>query len=117
MAWQTYYIEMEKLAKRIMKAFAETLSLERDFFEKYIKHPRSALRALHYPMVGNEFLKGQQRAGAHTDYGSLTILLPEEGSTGLQVIKYFVCFLTRSNFAANFFCLGAFFSNSTNNYL
>ena len=93
---------MEKLAKRIMKAFAETLSLERGFFEKYIKHPISALRALHYPMVGDEFLKGQQRAGAHTDYGSLTILLPEEGSTGLQVIKYFVCFLTRSNFAANF---------------
>ena len=92
MAWQTYYTEMEKLAKRIMKAFAEALSLERDFFEKYIKHPISALRALHYPMVGDEFLKGQQRAGAHTDYGSLTILLPEEGSTGLQVIKYFVCF-------------------------
>ena len=85
MAWQTYYIEMEKLAKRIMKAFAEALSLEREFFEEYIKHPLSALRALHYPMVGNEFLKGQQRAGAHTDYGSLTILLPEEGSTGLQV--------------------------------
>ena len=86
MAWQTYYIEMEKLAKRIMKAFAEALSLERDFFEKYIKHPISALRALHYPIVGDEFHKGQQRAGAHTDYGSLTILLPEEGSTGLQVI-------------------------------
>ena len=69
-----------------MKAFAEALSLERDFFEKYIKHPISALRALHYPMVGDGFLNGQQRAGAHTDYGSLTILLPEEGSTGLQVI-------------------------------
>ena len=68
-----------------MKAFAEALSLERDFFEKYIKNPISALRALHYPMVGNDILEGQQRAGAHTDYGSLTILLPEEGSTGLQV--------------------------------
>ena len=27
----------------------------------------------------------QQRAGAHTDYGSLTILLPQAESSGLQV--------------------------------
>ncbi|MGR3467169.1 MAG: 2OG-Fe(II) oxygenase family protein, partial [Shimia sp.] len=26
-----------------------------------------------------------QRAGAHSDYGSLTILLPEAGSSGLQI--------------------------------
>ena len=67
-----------------MGAFAEALSLERSFFEKYIKHPISALRALNYPAIENAILIDQQRAGAHTDYGSLTILLPEKGSTGLQ---------------------------------
>mgnify|MGYP000612373395 FL=1 len=29
--------------------------------------------------------EGQQRAGAHTDYGSLTILLPQPGTAGLQI--------------------------------
>jgi isopenicillin N synthase-like dioxygenase len=29
--------------------------------------------------------EGQQRAGAHTDYGSLTILLPQPGTSGLQI--------------------------------
>ena len=28
---------------------------------------------------------GQQRAGAHTDYGSLTILLPQPDTSGLQL--------------------------------
>ena len=29
---------------------------------------------------------GQIRAGAHTDYGSLTILLPQAGSRGLEIL-------------------------------
>jgi isopenicillin N synthase-like dioxygenase len=29
--------------------------------------------------------EGQQRAGAHTDYGSLTILFPQPGTSGLQI--------------------------------
>ena len=30
---------------------------------------------------------GQLRAGAHSDYGSLTILLPQTGSGGLQILS------------------------------
>ena len=30
--------------------------------------------------------EGQLRAGAHTDYGSLTILLPQPGSRGLEIL-------------------------------
>ena len=57
---------MEILAKRIMAAFAEALSLKKDFFENYITNPVSALRALYYPATQNEFEENQQRAGAHT---------------------------------------------------
>ena len=84
-AWAEYYLEMEKLAAKIMSAFAEALKLEPNFFENYIEFPISALRALHYPKTTVVPEEGQQRAGAHTDYGSLTILLPQPDTSGLQL--------------------------------
>ena len=86
-AWEAYYREMEALAARIMRLFAVALGLKADHFAPFIGHPISALRALHYPRTRGTALDGQQRAGAHTDYGSLTILLPQPGSTGLQVAR------------------------------
>ncbi|MDP5085749.1 MAG: isopenicillin N synthase family oxygenase [Yoonia sp.] len=84
-AWEAYYAAMEDLAARVMRAFAVALNLPEDHFDPFIAHPISALRALHYPATVNMPLDRQQRAGAHTDYGSLTILLPQPGSQGLQV--------------------------------
>ena len=85
--WETYYAAMEDLAKRIMAAFAEALGLESSYFDRFISNPISALRALHYPTTTDAIIEKQQRAGAHTDYGSLTILLPQVGTTGLQIKK------------------------------
>ena len=85
--WESYYSEMESLAKRIMVAFAEALVLESSYFDSFINNPISALRALHYPETKDIIIDKQQRAGAHTDYGSLTILLPQTGATGLQIKK------------------------------
>ncbi len=84
-AWEAYYTAMEDLAARVMRAFAAALDLPADHFDPFIAHPISALRALHYPATVDVPLDKQQRAGAHTDYGSLTILLPQAGSQGLQV--------------------------------
>jgi len=85
--WESYYSEMENLAKRIMSAFAEALDLEHHYFDDFINNPISALRALHYPATKNKIFEKQQRAGAHTDYGSLTILLPQANTSGLQIMK------------------------------
>lgn len=85
--WERYYAEMERLAKRIMAAFAEALGLENSYFDRFINNPISALRALHYPETNDFIIDKQQRAGAHTDYGSLTILLPQAGTSGLQIKK------------------------------
>ena len=84
-SWKAYYRAMNNLARQIMSAFAEALGLESKFFEPFIKNPISALRALHYPPTNSFQSIGQQRAGEHTDYGCLTILLPESGSKGLEI--------------------------------
>lgn len=83
-AWQNYYRAMEDLAARIMVMFAAALQLPDDYFASFIDHPISALRALNYPELEVAPQPGQLRAGAHSDYGSLTILLPQAGSRGLQ---------------------------------
>ncbi len=84
-AWRAYYAALEDLAARIMVAFAEALSLPSAFFAPHHQNPISALRALHYPATGKVAEDNQQRAGAHTDYGTLTILLPQTGAPGLQI--------------------------------
>jgi isopenicillin N synthase-like dioxygenase len=86
-AWRAYYSALEDLAARIMRLFTAALSLEENYFEKYIDAPVSGMRALNYPEQMVPPKPGQLRAGAHTDYGSLTILLPQEGSRGLQIVS------------------------------
>lgn len=85
-AWKTYYAALEDLAARVMRLFAVALRLPEDYFDGFIDAPISALRALNYPEQHVPPKPGQLRAGAHTDYGSLTILLPQEGSKGLEII-------------------------------
>ena len=86
-SWTAYYLEMEKLAARVMKIFACALKLENNYFDQYINAPISALRALNYPEQKVPPKERQLRAGAHSDYGSLTILLPQKGSTGLEILS------------------------------
>ncbi len=86
-AWRAYYRAMENLAARIMRVFAVALELPEDFFAPFIDAPISALRALSYPALERPPAPGQIRAGAHTDYCSLTILLPQPGSRGLEIFS------------------------------
>eukprot|EP00003_Mantamonas_plastica_P008141 TRINITY_DN1704_c0_g1_i1.p1 TRINITY_DN1704_c0_g1~~TRINITY_DN1704_c0_g1_i1.p1 ORF type:complete len:381 (-),score=128.72 TRINITY_DN1704_c0_g1_i1:60-1202(-) len=85
-AWEDYYNAMNDLAGKLMRSFALALNLEETYFEKFIDHQASALRAINYPhLEGVTPLPGQQRAGAHTDYGTVTILRVD--APGLQVSK------------------------------
>lgn len=85
-AWSTYYGAMEILAARIMRMFAVALELPDTFFDAFISSPISALRALNYPPQRHAPLAGQLRAGAHSDYGTLTILWPQDDSRGLEIL-------------------------------
>ena len=85
-AWTVYYDDMAGLASKLLGAFALALNLEESFFNRFIDHHASALRALNYPhLEGYVPVPGQLRASAHTDYGTLTILRSD--APGLQVSK------------------------------
>ncbi len=83
-AWERYYRELGDLAARVLRICAVALSLPDDHFEPLIDRHTSAMRAINYPAV-HASLAGQLRAGAHTDYGTLTILLQEDKPGGLEV--------------------------------
>lgn len=86
-AVEDYYSSMEDLAMRLLRLFAIALELPPSWFEDKMDHHQSALRLLNYPSLGVEesLVPGQLRAGAHTDYGALTIL--KSGGPGLQVLR------------------------------
>ena len=83
-AVEAYYRSMANLAATVMEAFAVALGLDEHVFDDLIDAHGSALRIAHYPAMDEPPLPGQFRAGAHTDYGTLTILWTD-GEPGLQV--------------------------------
>ena len=83
--WTAYFKAMETLSAQLMRIFALALDLPEHFFDDKIDKHISMFRALNYPDQPDEPLPGQLRAGAHSDYGSLTIVRQEEAPGGLQV--------------------------------
>ena len=84
-AFTAYFAEMENLAHALRRIFCAAIGLEPDYFEPYFAKHLSALRVINYPAQTNDPLPGQLRAGAHTDYGFMTILRSEASAGGLQV--------------------------------
>ncbi|MEO5736968.1 MAG: 2-oxoglutarate and iron-dependent oxygenase domain-containing protein [Variovorax sp.] len=82
-ACEAYFEAMSDLARSLMRIFALGLELPEYFFDDKINEHISMFRVLSYPPQKEAPLPGQLRAGAHSDYGSLTIVLPDD--KGLQV--------------------------------
>jgi len=77
-----YFEAAWALGRKLHEAIALSLDLPRSYFEHHLDAPMATLRYLRYPRAsGNE---GEIGAGAHTDYGSVT-LLQTDGVSGLQV--------------------------------
>jgi isopenicillin N synthase-like dioxygenase len=83
--WTAYYRTMGSLAATLMRIFALALELPEGFFDASIDKHISRLRVRNYPAQSVAPAPGQIRAGAHSDYGSLTILAAEDKPGGLQV--------------------------------
>ncbi|MEI8238489.1 MAG: 2OG-Fe(II) oxygenase family protein, partial [Actinomycetota bacterium] len=87
-AWEAYYRALSALAAQLLGSMALALDLPEDHFEPMIDRHTSAMRALNYPPASsaeNGRLGGRLGASAHTDYGTLTILLTDPSQGGLQV--------------------------------
>lgn len=82
-----YYRAMGKLAAQLMQIFALALKLPENYFDKKIDKHISRLRVRNYPAQDKAAEPGQIRAGAHSDYGSMTILYAEDKPGGLQVFN------------------------------
>lgn len=78
-----YYDACAALGARLHRAFASDLGLKPDFFADKFDRPMATLRLLHYP-APSRGADPEMGAGAHTDYGNLTLLAIDEVG-GLEV--------------------------------
>jgi isopenicillin N synthase-like dioxygenase len=80
-----YYAEMESVVGLMLRLTALAMDLDEHFFDDKIDKHITAMRLNFYPEQKTSPEPGQLRAGAHTDYGTFTILNGENVPGGLQV--------------------------------
>ncbi|KAF5548586.1 gibberellin 20-oxidase [Fusarium napiforme] len=82
-----FFEKCRQLHVEVMKAIAVGMGLDDRFFDSFVDVGDNTLRLLHYPAVESNIFKtkpGTVRAGAHSDYGSITLLF-QDARGGLQV--------------------------------
>jgi isopenicillin N synthase-like dioxygenase len=80
-----YYDHMHALARDVLNVVAQTLYLDANYFGDFTKGAVATLRYLHYPpQLKDSDEKLSRGIGAHTDFGSVTLLMQDEVD-GLQV--------------------------------
>ena len=83
---QLFFGRCKEVHAVLMRGIAFGMGMEGDFFEDYVTTGDNTLRLLHYPPVPPGGFQGGKRlrAGAHSDYGSITLLFQDQRG-GLQV--------------------------------
>ncbi|KAL6240666.1 hypothetical protein RBB50_012376 [Rhinocladiella similis] len=83
----SYYNAMHALARDVLAVIAQTLDLDPRYFKDFTTDAVATLRFLHYPpQPPDSDEKISRGIGAHTDFGSVTLLMQDEVD-GLQVYE------------------------------
>ena len=77
--YERYFAEMLRVADALTRAFALALGLPEDALAPFFDDRSSSLRVIDYPAGA-----GGARAGAHRDYGCLTIIRSDAGGLEAQ---------------------------------
>lgn len=80
-----YSTRLEALSAQVLGFVARSLGSPAHYFDHALGNHFNALNIAHYPPPRQAPKPGQLRASPHTDYGSLTLLLPNNSRGGLQV--------------------------------
>lgn len=84
--YEDYISRVTALGFKLLQLLAISLDLPPDFFKPHFERPMLMLRPLHYQGRVSQPTNGIFGAGAHTDYGMLTILATD-GTPGLQIYQ------------------------------
>lgn len=79
-----YDAHMRRLGQHLMGCIALSLDLDENYFDGGLDKPGSSVRVLHYSPRPPEAPENQIGAGAHTDWGAITILHQDDVG-GLEV--------------------------------
>ena len=84
--WLAYLEAVDAVANEVMSAAAVALGMSADHFAPFLDKGPTVMRANNYQRRGDAPppVDGQMRMGAHTDYGSITVLLADP-VPGLQI--------------------------------
>lgn len=82
--WTAYRHAMELLTRRLLGACSLALRDDPLALDHLVTRPIGATRANHYPALDGAVAEGRWRGGAHTDYGTLTVLATD-GVPGLEI--------------------------------
>lgn len=82
---EAYYRAVEGLSFDLLHILSTALRMPPDYLRSRFAGHNSTLRLNNYPALQGPAEPGQMRAGTHTDYGALTVLLADDAPGGLQV--------------------------------
>jgi isopenicillin N synthase-like dioxygenase len=71
--------------QQIMHGVALSLGLPEGYFDTAHEPHSGAVMLLHYPPITEPLLPGQLRSGAHTDFGTMTLLVHRGSAEGLEI--------------------------------